>query len=104
MKYKILISSRATDDITSALNYIGNTLLNPQAADDLQTKIEHDIRSLASMPKRYPLIDDPLLASWGLRFMMINNYIAFFTVDDDNKTVNIIRFMYGKRNWRRLLE
>ena len=104
MKYKILISDRAILDITNALDYIEGILLNPQAADDLSIKIEQRIKSLATMPKRHPVIDDPLLSRLGgMRFIVIDGYIAFYTINDDIKTVNIIRIVYGKRNWSKLL-
>jgi len=103
MKYRILISDRAMNDITNALNYIEGILLNPQAADDLSIKIEQRIKSLATMHKRHPVIDDPLLRRLGMRFIVIDGYIAFYTINDDIKTVNIIRIVYGKRNWSKLL-
>ena len=103
MKYKIFISNLATKDITDILDYIERILLNPQAADDLHSKIKQDINSLSTMPKRHPVINDPLLSGWGIRYIVIDSFIAFYNVDDDKKTVNVIRVVYGKRNWCELL-
>ena len=37
--------------------------------------------SLADLPQKFRLVDDPVLASWGIRFVRINNYLAFYTID-----------------------
>ena len=49
------------------------------------------------------LINDFILSSWEVRFITINNYLAFFTIDEDNKIVIIVRFLYKKSEWSRML-
>lgn len=36
------------------------------------------------------------MAGWGIRFIMVNNYLAFYTIDEDKKVVIIVRFLYQK--------
>lgn len=103
MIYSIQITNAAEKDIRSAIDYIDNILLNPSAADDLLSEIEEKINELAVFPKKHQTVDDPVLKTWGIRFLVINNYLAFYTVDDESTTVNIIRFLYGKRNWSVIL-
>ena len=45
----------------------------------------------------------PVLASWGIRFVIINNYLAFYTIDEEKQTVIIVRFLYQKSNWTSIL-
>ena len=103
MIYSIQITNAAEKDIRSAIDYIDNILLNPSAADDLLSEIEEKINELAVFPKKHQIVDDPVLKTWGIRFLVINNYLAFYTVDDESTNVNIIRFLYGKRNWSVIL-
>ena len=103
MNYRIHITSKAEHDLIEAADYIEFTLLNSKAADDLLDKAEEEIGKLAFMPKKYRIVDDPVLASWGIRLITINNYIAFYTIDDDKGIVHIVRFLYGKRNWTAVL-
>ena len=35
---------------------------------------------------------------------MIQSHIAFFSVDDANATVHILRVLYGRRDWAALLQ
>ncbi len=103
MSYQIHITSTAEHDIMRAADYIEFTLKNPTAADNLLDFATEEIGSLANLPRKFRLVDDPVLASWGIRFVIINNYLAFYTIDEENQTVFIIRFLYQKSNWASIL-
>ena len=103
MKYSIFVTGKAKQDLNEAADYIEYTLLNPQAADDLINEFEKVIKSLASMPEKHQLVNDHVLAAWGFRMVVINNYIAFYIVDKETESVKVVRFLYGKRNWITIL-
>ena len=103
MKYNIHITDKAESDLIKAADYIEFTLLNPKAANDLLDKTEEEIGKLAFMPEKHQPVDDPILASWGIRLITVNNYLAFYLIDESSKTVHIVRFLYGKRNWVAIL-
>lgn len=103
MSYSIHITKTALKDLNNAIHYIDNVLLNAQAANDLLTEADKKIGGLTDYPKNHQLVDDPVLNTWGIRFVSVKNYLAFYTVDEETATVNIIRFLYGKRNWSAIL-
>ncbi len=103
MTYHIHITSTAQRDIMSAADYIEFTLKNPSAADNLLDEAEAQIRSLSELPKKFCLVDDPILASWGIRYVIIKNYLAFYSIDEKKHTVIIVRFLYQKSNWNSIL-
>ena len=103
MNYQIHITGKAERDLAEAADYIEFSLLNPQAADDLLDKAEEEINKLAFMPEKFKTVDDPVLGAWGIRLIVINHYFAFYLIDEKTKTVHIIRFLYGKRNWISIL-
>jgi toxin ParE1/3/4 len=35
--------------------------------------------------------------------VIVNNYLAFYTIDEEKKTVIIVRFLYQKSNWTSIL-
>jgi toxin ParE1/3/4 len=86
-----------------AADYIQFTLRTPDAADNLLDAATEQIGSLADLPQKFCLVDDPVLASWGIRFAIINNYLAFYTIDEEKQTVIIVRFLYQKSNWTSIL-
>lgn len=104
IKYNIHLTKKAKQDMVDAADYIEFTLLNPDAADSLLDKAEAEMNALSEFPKRNKLVDDEILASCGIRFIVINNYLAFYVISEDNATVHIIRFLYAKRNWAHILK
>ena len=103
MKYQLHITPSAEREIGEAADYIEFTLLNPQAADALLDAVEEALSTLRERPQRIRPIPDPLLEAWGVRFIRVKNYLAFFAIDESKQRVNILRFLYEKRNWRALL-
>ena len=103
MSYQVHITSTAEHDIMRAADYIEFTLKNPTATDNLLDVATEQIGSLADLPQKFRLVDDPLLASLGIRFVIINNYLIFYTVDEGKQTVIIVRFLYQKSNWTSIL-
>jgi plasmid stabilization system protein ParE len=93
----------AERDIAQASDHIEFVLKNPQAADHLLDEAERQISALAQFPMKFPLVEDKLLASWGIRFTKVNNYLAFYVVSEEDRRVNIVRFLYGKSNWTAIL-
>ena len=103
MNYRIHITQAAEKDMNHAADYIEFVLKNPQAADHLLDEAEKQINSLSSFPKKYPLAEDKVLASWGVRFVNVNNYLVFYLVSDEELMVTVIRFLYCKSNWLSVL-
>lgn len=103
MSYRIHITAKAERDLNEAADYIEYTLLNPQAADNLLDKAEEEINKLSFMPGKYKTVADPVLSAWGIRLIVINNYLAFYVIDKEAEIVHIVRFLYGKRNWVSIL-
>ena len=99
MSYQFYITSTAEHDIMRAADCIEFTLKNPDAVDNLLDAATERIDSLADLPQKFHPAEDPILASWGIRFVKINNYLVFYTIDKEKQTVIIVRFLYQKSNW-----
>ena len=103
MTYRVHITKAAERDMERAVDYIEYTLKNPRAADALLDEADTAINSLAHMPERYAPVDDQVLAALGIRFIQVKNYLAFYVVAKDTRTVHIVRFLYGKSDWASFL-
>ncbi len=104
MRYGIEITEAAQGDFDNIYLYISKTLCNKQAAGRLIALLDKNIRSLADVPERYPLANDEYLRKIGVRFIVVKNYIIFYTVHTDKKRVYILRVLYGRRNWIDILQ
>ena len=102
--YSLNITDIAEEDILSAVKYIANALKAPTAANSLLDEIEKHEEILENTPNIYPFVSDEYLAKKGLKFVMIKNYMMFFAINEEEKTVNVIRFLYGRRDWKNLLK
>jgi plasmid stabilization system protein ParE len=103
MNYSIHITSAAERDLVHSADYIEFVLKNPTAANDLLDEAERQINSLSDFPQKYPLVDDSVLASWGIRFVIVKGYLAFYTISEEENLITIVRFLFQKSNWTAIL-
>ena len=85
MNYKIHVSHAAEHDLHSAANYIAHQLQNPLAARRMLANALASIDSLETFPGRFPVIDEPLLASHQLHFVPVQNYLLFYRIDSSTQ-------------------
>ena len=98
-KYNIIIEKYAQKDLESIYNYICNKLVNKEAAIKLLNKINEKFDYIALFPKSAPLIINNYVKNKNIRKLLIDNYIAFYEVDDIKNEIRIIRIMYGMQNY-----
>ena len=100
-KYNIEYSMEAKQDLIDIKRYIKYNLQEPNTAQKLITKIKKEIDSLKDNPEMYSIIDDDIIKRFKIRKLVVDNYIVFYRINDEN--VQIVRVMYGRRNWITLL-
>ncbi len=103
MTYKIIIEAPAIFDLRDILRYITNTLKEPVAAKRIYRSIKEQIKSLDQFPFRCKLVADELFAAQGVRRLLVENYSAFYVVDEANQEVHVLRVLSNRREWQRYL-
>lgn len=101
--YKVVFTRRAKNDIIDIGDYITYTLLEPDTARSFISGLRSLITKLKNLPERYPLVDDIVLASQGIRCMPYKNHYVFYEVVDMVKTVIVLRVGHNRRNWKEIL-
>jgi len=101
--YDIVITNPAEKDLLEIGNYISKELLEPQSAQRVISKIADVVTTLEKIPFRHALVYDTRLNQMGIRHIIVDQYIVFYIVSEDIKTVTIIRVLYNKRDWQNLL-
>lgn len=102
-EYKIVIEQTAENDLVGILSYISDTLHEPSIAMKIYGLIKKEILTLNRMPFRFEVVNEEPYRSIGVRRIPIENYTAFYIVDENEKTVHIFRILYNRREWRYLL-
>ena len=99
--YNIRYSKESKQDLVDIKKYIKYNLQESNIADKLITKIRKEINKLLDDPEIYQTIDDDFIKRLEIRKILVDNYIVFYRIK--NATVEIVRIMYGRRNWIKLL-
>ena len=55
------------------------------------------------MPYLYALCSSPQLSARSYRKAVLRNYLLIYRVDEAQKTVYLLRFFYGRRQYETLL-
>jgi len=104
MIYHVKIAEQALLDMRKIYKYIANELIEPVIAEKQYSRIETAVYSLDRMPERFRQYKKEPWRSRNLRVMPVDNYIVFYTVDNENRLVTVIRIMYSRRNTEKELD
>lgn len=98
-KYCVFISHTATEDLKGIALYVAKELKEPSIAKKLIQTIKEAVMSLEQMPTIYSLLRDASLAVQGIRRLIVENYMVFYIVTEEDAKVTIVRILYGRRDW-----
>ena len=91
------------DDLTEILSYITYVLKEPAIAKRIYSSIKDKITSLEYMPNRHAIIDEEKYIHLKIRKLPVENYTAFYTIDEHTHIVHVLRILYNRRNWKNLI-
>ena len=97
-RYLIVYSDRALQDLREIFEYIAGQLREPVIAAAQINRIRAQIRSLGQFPARNKKVAWEPWHSLEMRQMPVDNFIAFYTINNDTSAVNVVRVFYGKRD------
>ena len=100
-KYNIEYSKESKEDLIRIKQYIKYNLQEPETANKLISKIRKSVKTLKDNPKIYTIIDDDVIRKLKIRKFIVDNYIVFYRIKNDS--AEIVRIMYGRKNWINLL-
>ena len=98
MNYKINLTPKAQSDLKEIFRYIAVDLKSIQNATGQLDRLEKAISSLEQMPERYRVYDKEPWRSRNLRIMTVDNYLVLYVPNKEERTVTVIRIMYGGRD------
>ena len=98
--YRVEYLPVARDDLLEIFDYICRD--NPTAAEEFIERIDKAISKLTNFPGLGVVPKDQRLQLLGYRMLIIDNYMAFYVVEED--VVEIRRIVHGKRRYSFLME
>ena len=103
MGYNYKFTQWAESDLEKNLSYIEYSLHNPTAAKALYRKTFEAIDVICAFPQSGAEVNNVYYFSEPLRRILIDNYILYYQILDEEKLINIVRFVYGRRNQENIL-
>jgi toxin ParE1/3/4 len=97
--YDVRLLRIAEDDLIEIVNYIAAD--RPSAADTLASKIEKNLVLLSKHPHLGRIPGEEELSRMGYRYLVIDNYLLFYTLEEDVLLVH--RILHGARDYLQLL-
>lgn len=96
MRYAFVLPSDVELSILEHARYIARR--NPVNAGRWVEDVMEAMQGVVALPTAYP-VDAFLTGRLGVtvRKISIGNYLAFYVVDDDARTVTMVRFRHGAR-------
>ncbi len=98
-KYKIRLLNIAEQDFTEIISFIAAD--NSVAANSMADKIEKNLELLSDNPYLGRVPGDDELKELGYRYLIVQNYIIFYTIEE--RTILVHRILRGARNYRPIL-
>ena len=96
MDYKVILSPLALEDLGQIVRYVASH--DPQAAEHLDTSLLDHAETLRDLPHR----GGSVRSRPGVRKLPLWPYLIFYRVNEQSRSVEILRFWHGARDTREL--
>lgn len=98
MTYKVIISDRALRMLGSHIKFLAR--VNKKTASEKKQQIMSELRSLSSMPQRFPFFQEDYIPPNKYHKMFIDNwYLVLYQIKDDAVYVDYILDCRQEYGW-----
>lgn len=101
--YQLVYLPLARKDMVDIVQYISLDLCNPDAAGKLAEELIKAAENVLAFPYRNPVHMSIRPLKHEYRKIIVKNYMMFYWIEEQTKTVTIARVLYYKRNQKKLL-
>lgn len=103
MKYKIIRTDKADEQLREIIFYIAEDSGSIDIALNYLDQIEKSINSLEEFPMSGSVPRYSILKKQGFRVLVVERHLAFYKIYEDKKEVVIYAIVDGRREYRNLL-
>ncbi len=97
-KYEYKMTEKAESDLDEIVSYIKVSLANITAASNFINKFLETIEETIEYPECGPIVVNEFLQIENVRRRLVGSYIMYYLLSHEEKTIYILRIVYGKRN------
>lgn len=103
MKYKIIRTDKADEQLREIIFYIAEDSGSIDIALNYLDKIEKAINSLEEFPMSGSIPRYSILKKQGFRVLIVERHLVFYKINEDKKEVVIYAVVDGRREYRNLI-
>lgn len=103
MKYKILRTDKAEEQLRNIIFYIADDSGDVDAALRYLDKIETAINRLQEFPESGSIPRYSILKKQGYRVVIVERHLVFYKINETDKTVIIYAIVDGRREYHNLI-
>jgi Plasmid stabilization system protein len=103
MKYKILRTDKAEDQLREIIFYMADDSGDVNIALGYLDKIETAINRLQEFPESGSIPRYSILKKQGYRVVIIERHLVFYKINEEDKLVIIYAILDGRREYRNLI-
>lgn len=103
MKYKIIKTEKADEQLRDIIFYIADDSGNIDMALDYLEKIKKAIEQLEGFPMSGSVPRYSILRKQGYRVLIVERHLIFYKVNSDDNIVTIYAVVDGRQEYRNLL-
>ena len=103
MKYCILRTDKANDQLYSLIQYIADDSGDVDIALEYLVRLEKAVMRLAEFPYSGTEPRYSILRKQGYRVLIVEKQLIFYKVDDDARTVTIHAVVDGRMEYKNLI-
>lgn len=103
MKYKIMRTDKAEEQLREIIFYIAEDSGSVDVALNYLDKIETAINRLKNFPRSGNTPRYSILRKQGYLVLIVEKHLIFYKIDDDKKTVTIYAVLDGRREYINLI-
>ncbi len=97
-EYQVLLYPQALRDLDDIYSYIAYVKFSLENARNQTNRIRIAISKLQFMPYAHQDRIEGIYAGKGYKQLLIDNYMAIYKIDEENKIVYIVTIQYQRRN------
>lgn len=94
----------ARQDLADIVRYISHELFNPVAAERLACEMVEAAEKLVDFPYSHPCYHPIKPLEQEYRRLLVQNYIMFYSVDEAQKLITIVRVIYARRDYEKIID
>ena len=103
MKYKVLRTDKAEEQLREIIFYISDDSGNVDIALAYLDKIETAINRLQEFPESGSIPRYSILKKQGYRIVILDKHLVFYKINELDKSVIIYAIVDGRREYRNLI-